>query len=370
MNYVDEGTKRALAMTGLRQRSQKDVLTGERIPRSFAWNRDEVAQKGLAMMASPLFGAPGAVIAQNLALRKNHLSQWNDGRRIDAEINNNKAALAFAPVWAAGAAAKLVASKMPSPASERRHSEEAINETILASSKNIGLVAFFELLLETLLEIQRWQHPTWENMQHSNRQTYIEHGKELKEKLQKLLYNIAYHSVLTEGGDSDIEGRLLLENIKTRFDLDQPSNVVTNWKKLYGRGREHLMIDDLAAKIRAVRGYALGYQNMVNKRDRRMLPHVMKAIGKKIEQIKPVHSAHSSTPFRHGKLEVDLDSDTPGPLVGIDGFIHGSRNRRIHKGGRRKRKTIKKKRKRTRKTRKSKRKKRKKRTKKRTKKRR
>ena len=195
------------------------------------------------------------------------------------------------------------------------------------------------------------------------------YGKELKEKLQKLLYNIAYHSVLTEAGASR-RRTLLLTHIKVRFDLVRPPNEVTNWKKLYRRGREHLLIDDLDAKIRAVRAYVLGSKNISGQRDRRMLPHVMKAIGKKIEQIKPVPSAHSSTPFQHGKLEVDLDSDTPGPLVGIDGFIHGSRNRRIHEGGRRKRKTIKKKRKRTRKTRKSKRKKRKKRTKKRTKKRR
>ena len=356
MNYVDEGTKRALAMTGLRQRSQKDPLTGERIPASFAWNRYAVNRAGNKVIY------PGAVVPVVAVLGQ---AQAHGNDPMEA-LENNQTPV-FAPLLAAGAAAKLVARKMPSPASERRHSEEAINKTILASSKKKGLVFVFELLLKTLLEFQHWQ--AGEGIFDTRAHAYLERGKELKEKLQKLLYNIAYHSVLTEAGVSN-RRRLLLENIKTRFDLDQPSNVVTNWKKLYGRDREHLMIDDLPAKIRAVRGYVLGYQNMVNKRDRRMLPHVMKAIGKKIEQIKPVPSAHSSTPFRHGTLEVDLDSDTPGPLVGIDGFIHGSRHPRIHEGGRRKRKTIKKKRKRTRKTRKSKRKKRKKRTKKRTKKRR
>ncbi len=344
---MDEATKKGLAWTGLRQRSQKDALTGERIPASFAWNRDAVGSAGRLATAATMVGAPGA-------------SMGNLG-------TDEEAALAFAPLFAAGTAAKLVASKMPSPASERRHSEEAINKTILASSKKKGLVFVFELLLKTLLEFRRWQ--ALANALEDPEQAYLERGKELKEKLQKLLYNIAYHSVLTEAGASR-RRTLLLTHIKVRFDLVRPPNEVTNWKKLYRRGREHLLIDDLDAKIRAVRVYVLGSKNISGQRDRRMLPHVMKAIGKKIEQIKPVPSAHSSTPFQHGKLEVDLDSDTPGPLVGIDGFIHGSRNRRIHEGGRRKRKTIKKKRKRTRKTRKSKRKKRKKRTKKRTKKRR
>jgi len=341
MNYVDEGTKRALAMTGLRQRSQKDALTGKRIPASFAWNRDEVAQKGkwLGDIAAPVFGAPGAVIAQNLA---------HDNHPFD-RVHHKKAALAFAPIWAAGQAAKLVASKMPSPASERRHSEEAINKTILASSKKIGLVAFFELLLKTLLEIQRWQDdPTyWQDLEDPE-QAYPERGKELKEKLQKLLYNIAYSSVLTDAAASN-RMRNLLQGIRATFSLFQPPNQVTNWKKLYGRHQGWLMIDNLPAKIQAVRVYIHGSQNMVNQRDRRMLPSVMTAIGNTIEQ-----------KTNHGAIEVDPDSDTPGPLVGIDGFIHGSRNHRIHRGGRRKRKTIKKKRKRTRKTRKSKRKKRKK----------
>ena len=132
----------------------------------------------------------------------------------------------------------------------------------------------------------------------------------------------------------------------------------------------HLMIYDLAAKIRAVRGYALGYQNMVNKRDRRMLPHVMKAIGKKVKDLPPVKSVHSSASntFQHGELETDLNSGL-SPFQRIGDMIYDPRHHRLSEGGR-KRKTIKKKRKRTRKTRKSKRKKRKKRTKKRTKKRR
>ena len=46
MQWMDEQTKKGLAMTGLRQRSQKDALTGKRIRGSFAWNRDAVNRAG------------------------------------------------------------------------------------------------------------------------------------------------------------------------------------------------------------------------------------------------------------------------------------------------------------------------------------
>lgn len=306
MQWMDEQTKKGLAMTGLRQRSQKDALTGKRIPASFAWNRDAVNRAGNKVIY------PGNAVPAVAVLGQ----AWAHGNDPFNSLANNQTPV-FAPLLAAGAAAKLVASEMPSPASERRHSEEAINKTILASSKKKGLVFVFELLLKTLLEFQHWQ--AGEGIFDTRSHAYLERGKELKEKLQKLLYNIAYHSVLTEVGASNRRG-LLLTNIKTRFDLVRPPDEVTNWKKLYRRNREHLLIDDLDAKIRAVRVYILGSKNV------------------------------------------------PGSDDPFDAFIHGSRNHRINEGGRRKRKTIKKKRKRTRKTRKSKRKKRKKRTKKRTKK--
>lgn len=356
LNYADEATKKGLALTGLRQRSQKDALTGERIKKSFAWNKDAVNQAGQTALlgTAPALGL--AAMANNIYL----------GRVPEAMEQNVMTAQAFMPLFAAGGAAKLGALILPSPASERKHSEEAINAAILASSKKKGLVFVFKLLLKTLLDFRKWKRTAHRLGDHEHTFNNLS-GKELKEKLQKLLYNIAYHSVLTEEGAS-VSMQTLLANIKTRFDLDRPPDEVTNWKELYDRDQwpRPVVVADLDAKIRDVRVYIHGSQNMVNKRDRRMLPSVVEAIGKKVKDLPPVKSVHSSASntFQHGQLETNLNSRL-SPFTGIGDMIYNSRNHRLAERGGRKRKTIKKKRKRTRKTRKSKRKKRKKRTKKR-----
>ena len=165
--------------------------------------------------------------------------------------------------------------------------QKIINEAERKSSRKKGLGFVFKLLLKTLenmktIETLRDQidpRVGWP-------EGLLGKLKILKKKEDRLLYIIAYTSVLTDEEHTDQEMRDLLSSIKREFHLSFDASMVTDWRKLYpsytynelynSRYGITMAFDDLDDKISAVKQYIKIVDDKSRTRDRRMARAVVK----------------------------------------------------------------------------------------------
>lgn len=251
-----------------------------------------------------------------------------------------------------------------------------INEAERKSSRKKGLVFVFKLLLKTLLDIS-------ELRRFYRNRNYFSRGKELEEFMDelmalkkqedKLIYILAYSSVLTDDGASQ-SMRNMLEEIRTTWGLHEHEVAeVSDWKLIYNRydrarryrrsEATYFFDDNLDAKIDLLFEYIKIVENKEKTRNRRMARMVARHAASKYN-IDPI-----LLPY-----EKAGSNNAVGPLAHIGSFIPDTaehkqktidERERVEEtggesksGGRRfKRKTRKSRRKHTKKRRKSKRKK-------------
>ena len=156
--------------------------------------------------------------------------------------------------------------------------QKIINEAERKSSRKKGLGFVFKLLLKTLLDIS-------ELRRFYRSRNYFSRGKELEEFMDelmalkkqedKLIYILAYSSVLTDDGASQ-SMRNMLEQIRTTWGLkNAPRNgEVTDWKLIYhqyDRARRYRRSEAtyLDAKIDLLFEYIKIVENKEKTRDRR-----------------------------------------------------------------------------------------------------
>ena len=153
----------------------------------------------------------------------------------------------------------------------KEDAENTIKEAEKASSKKKGLVFVFKLLLETLEDIRKLGELS-ETVLPESWPELVKQIRILRKKEDRLLYIIAYSSVLTDN-DASQDMRDLLAAIKTTFQLTRPDSKVTNWKNLYRSGTPHRLSDifnNLDNKIRAVEEYIKIATDKSRTRERRM----------------------------------------------------------------------------------------------------
>lgn len=265
-----------------------------------------------------------------------------------------------------------------------------INEAERKSSRKKGLGFVFKLLLKTLLDISELRREYGRrNYWSKNRELeeFMDDLMTLKKREDKLIYILAYSSVLTDDGASQ-SMRNMLEQIRSTWGLYQHEIAeVPDWKLIYNRRRQrqrynrrsaiHFFDDNLDDKIDLLFEYIKIVENKEKTRNRRMARMVARHAASKYNldpTLLPYEKAGSN--------------NAVGPLAHIGSFIPDTaehkqktidERERVEEtggesksGGRmRKRKTRKSRRKHTKKRRKSKRKKtRKKRRKRKTKRRR
>ena len=199
--------------------------------------------------------------------------------------------------------------------------QKIINEAERKSSRKKGLGFVFKLLLKTLEDMKTIEI-LGDDVDPSEWEGLLGQLKILKKKEDKLLYIIAYTSVLT---DEKEEGRRrndmgdLLYSIKTVFHLRRHPRMVTNWQKLYGPNTYDYIYNsqygitsvfgDLDDKISAVKEYIKDIENKEKTRDRRGARMVARFAASK----------HNLDPTL-APYEIE-GHDTPGPFSKIGKFI-------------------------------------------------
>jgi hypothetical protein len=155
----------------------------------------------------------------------------------------------------------------------KEDAENTIKAAEKASAGKKGLVFVLKLLLKTLFDQQELLTYTYTAAADPNsewgkhlRADLLKNVKRLKEREDRLLYIIAYSSLLAQPNATQ-DMRNLLKKIKTEFGLNRPDHEVTNWKNLYVRqpqpssditrlGRpRHLFLEQLRDKITKVEEY-------------------------------------------------------------------------------------------------------------------
>jgi len=156
--------------------------------------------------------------------------------------------------------------------------QKIINEAERKSSRKKGLGFVFKLLLKTLEDMKTIEI-LGDDVDPSEWEGLLGQLKILKKKEDKLLYIIAYTSVLTDEEHTDQEMRDLLSSIKRVFHLSFHASMVTDWRKLYpsstydelynSRYGITMVFGDLDDKISAVKEYIKIVENKEKTRDRR-----------------------------------------------------------------------------------------------------
>ena len=210
--------------------------------------------------------------------------------------------------------------------------QKIINEAERKSSRKKGLGFVFKLLLKTLEDMKEIETlgdyidpREWEGLMGKLRI--------LKKKEDRLLYIIAYTSVLTDEEHTDQEMRDLLSSIKRVFHLHRHARMVTDWRKLYrGAMYDHLynsrsgitrVFFDLDDKISAVKQYIKTVDDKSKTRDRRMARAVVKH--KAPKNIDPSLTSYEG------------ETEGPGPFANIGEFIPDTKEHKrkaIHEQGR------------------------------------
>jgi hypothetical protein len=123
----------------------------------------------------------------------------------------------------------------------KEDAENTIKAAEKASAGKKGLVFVLKLLLKTLFDQQELLTYTYTAAADPNsewgkhlRADLLKNVKRLKEREDRLLYIIAYSSLLAQPNATQ-DMRNLLKKIKTEFGLNRPDHEVTNWKNLYVR---------------------------------------------------------------------------------------------------------------------------------------
>ena len=210
--------------------------------------------------------------------------------------------------------------------------QKIINEAERKSSRKKGLGFVFKLLLKTLENMKEietlgdYVDPReWEGL--------MDKLRILKKKEDRLLYIIAYTSVLTDEEHTDQEMRDLLSSIKRVFHLHRHPMMVTDWRKLYrGPMYDHFynsrsgitrVFFDLDDKISAVKQYIKIVDDKSKTRDRRMARAVVKH--KAPKNIDPSLTSYEG------------ETEGPGPFANIGEFIPDTKEHKrkaIHEQGR------------------------------------
>lgn len=210
--------------------------------------------------------------------------------------------------------------------------QKIINEAERKSSRKKGLGFVFKLLLKTLEDMKEietlgdYVDPReWEGL--------LGKLRILKKKEDRLLYIIAYTSVLTDEEHTDQEMRDLLSSIKRVFHLHRHARMVTDWRKLYrGPTYDHFynsrygitrVFFDLDDKISAVKQYIKIVDDKSKTRDRRMARAVVKH--KAPKNIDPSLTSYEG------------ETEGPGPFANIGEFIPDTKEHKrkaIHEQGR------------------------------------
>ena len=162
--------------------------------------------------------------------------------------------------------------------------QKIINQAERKSSRKKGLGFVFKLLLKTLLDISELRR-FYRNRNYFSRgkklEEFMDELMALKKQEDKLIYILAYSSVLTDDGASQ-SMRNMLEQIRTTWGLkNAPRNgEVTDWKLLYhqyDRARRYrrseatyFFDDNLDAKIDLLFEYINIVENKEKTRNRRM----------------------------------------------------------------------------------------------------
>lgn len=210
--------------------------------------------------------------------------------------------------------------------------QKIINEAERKSSRKKGLGFVFKLLLKTLEDMKTIEilgdqvdPAEWEGL--------LGKLKILKKKEDRLLYIIAYTSVLTDEEHTDQEMRDLLSSIKRVFHLSRHNRMVTDWRKLYRSSTyDHLynsrhgitmVFGDLDDKISAVKQYIKIVDDKSKTRDRRMARAVVKH--KAPKNIDPSLTSYEG------------ETEGPGPFAHIGEFLPDTeehKRKTIHEQGR------------------------------------
>ena len=196
-----------------------------------------------------------------------------------------------------------------------------INDAENASARKKGMIFVFNLLLQTLKELQ-----VFRNYDGGIRRTphFYSQIKLLKKKERRLLYIIAYLSPLTDG-DATPQQRDLLQKIKNDFRLLPSSTGApepTNWTEMYddydrkmntsGRYWYHSMnpYADLDYTIPAVESYIELWEEKCKTIKRNLLD----------EAIKKAISTHFPT-ISSSLVKYDTAAGVVGPFANISNFI-------------------------------------------------
>jgi hypothetical protein len=196
-----------------------------------------------------------------------------------------------------------------------------INEAENASARKKGMIFVFNLLLQTLKELQ-----VFRNYDGGIRRTphFYSQIKLLKKKERRLLYIIAYLSPLTDG-DATPQQRDLLQKIKNDFRLLPSSTGApepTNWTEMYddydrkmntsGRYWYHSMnpYADLYYTIPAVESYIKLWEEKCKTIKRNLLDEV----------VKKAISTHFPT-ISSSLVKYDTAAGVVGPFANISNFI-------------------------------------------------
>ena len=165
---------------------------------------------------------------------------------------------------------------------KKEDAENTIKEVEKASSKERGMIFVFNLLLQTLKEIKATARSP--AVVHTNYPRLIKRTFNLKKKARRLLYIIAYSSVLTDD-DAPPDMRNLLKRIKSDFDLssNRPTwaQDPTNWSEMYNDGDKDRWISPyykLDFKIEAVESYIVLWKEKIDTAKRNALDKVIKKI--------------------------------------------------------------------------------------------
>jgi hypothetical protein len=196
--------------------------------------------------------------------------------------------------------------------------QKIINEAERKSSRKKGLGFVFKLLLKTL-ENMKTIETLGDQIDPRDWEGLLGKLKILKKKEDRLLYIIAYTSVLTDEEHTDQEMRDLLSSIKRVFHLSFDASMVTDWRKLYpsytynelynSRHGITMVFGDLDDKISAVKQYIKTVDDKSRTRDRRIARAVVKhKAPKNIDSTLAPYEGKSkaSGPFSHiGKFLPD-----------------------------------------------------------------
>ncbi len=161
--------------------------------------------------------------------------------------------------------------------------QKIINQAERKSSRKKGLGFVFKLLLKTLLDISELRR-FYRNRNYFSRgkklEEFMDELMALKKQEDKLIYILAYSSVLTDDGASQ-SMRNMLEEIRTTWGLHEHEVAeVSDWKLLYhqyDRARRYrrseatyFFDDNLDAKIDLLFEYINIVENKEKTRNRRM----------------------------------------------------------------------------------------------------